>query len=145
MESLFFCQGLTAKGTRCRRKLVSGTYCYNHAPPVPNLEKSEECPICCETSPSSPLECGHWIHLSCIERSMKAECPICRAPLHLSARSITKITKNLRQYHTDLIVAEQDQIRRDLRLENIQIEFIGVPTIPNMSFMEVLRMLDLDD
>lgn len=50
-----------------------------------NIEKPDECPVCFESleNQKTPLICGHWVHLSCIEKHFKAECPICRRPLEM--------------------------------------------------------------
>lgn len=46
-------------------------------------DKPLECPICLGSlsQTKKPLECGHWVHRSCLERTGKAQCPICRAKL----------------------------------------------------------------
>ena len=42
-------------------------------------EKPEECPICFESfSRDSPLECGHWVCHSCMFKSKKSSCPLCK-------------------------------------------------------------------
>ena len=46
-------------------------------------EKPEECPVCYEemASEKDSLECGHWVHVLCIQKSLKAQCPLCRHKL----------------------------------------------------------------
>lgn len=40
----------------------------------------EECPVCYEDLKDvKPLDCGHKIHTTCLEKHFKAECPICRS------------------------------------------------------------------
>ena len=49
-------------------------------------EKPEDCIICTESfkDDSEPLCCGHWIHINCIKKQFKPECPICRTSLDIS-------------------------------------------------------------
>jgi hypothetical protein len=47
-------------------------------------EKPEDCIICTEKiKDNEPLSCGHWIHISCIEKHFKPECPVCRKPQNI--------------------------------------------------------------
>lgn len=105
------CKGITNKGINCKRNILKGTYCHNHKSQGLcigitkngdnckkkvsnnnkfcnihtkkwNNEKPNECPICFEPmNEKRPLECGHWIHRSCILKSNKCECAICRKVL----------------------------------------------------------------
>lgn len=64
-------------------------YCYKHIhleKPLKNLEKPEECSICLEEFDENDkaLKCGHWVHKSCIIKSGKSQCPICRFNIYLS-------------------------------------------------------------
>jgi hypothetical protein len=49
------------------------------------MEKPQECIICLEklNDADNALQCGHWIHISCIQKQFKPECPVCRAPLNI--------------------------------------------------------------
>jgi hypothetical protein len=49
------------------------------------LEKPDECPVCLEklNDEEKPWPCGHYVHRTCITRSFKAECPLCRSKLSL--------------------------------------------------------------
>jgi hypothetical protein len=49
------------------------------------LEKPDECPVCLEklSDEEKPWPCGHYVHRTCITRSFKAECPLCRSKLSL--------------------------------------------------------------
>lgn len=41
----------------------------------------EECPVCYEhLGDVEALECGHRIHVACLEKHFRAECPVCRTP-----------------------------------------------------------------
>jgi hypothetical protein len=45
-----------------------------------NIENN--CPICLRgITIKNKLECGHLVHLKCISKCYKCECPICRKPL----------------------------------------------------------------
>lgn len=48
-------------------------------------EKPDECIVCRDSLDNNEesLICGHWIHLKCLQRHFKAECPICRHPLNI--------------------------------------------------------------
>ncbi len=57
-------------------------YCYLHNKD-PNMflqKKPEKCPICFNSlfQVKIPLECGHWVHKSCILKGNKLECPLCK-------------------------------------------------------------------
>ena len=43
-------------------------------------DKPEECCVCCEkfNESDSNLSCGHYVHMSCILKSKKSTCPLCR-------------------------------------------------------------------
>ena len=50
-------------------------------------EKPEDCIICTEKMEDDrSLECGHWIHYSCIQKQFKAECPVCRKSLKIEVK-----------------------------------------------------------
>jgi len=50
-------------------------------------EKPDDCVICTEKmNENDPLNCGHWIHYTCIQKQFKAECPVCRAPLDINVK-----------------------------------------------------------
>lgn len=50
-------------------------------------EKPDDCVICTEKmNENNPLNCGHWIHYTCIQKQFKAECPVCRAPLDINVK-----------------------------------------------------------
>jgi hypothetical protein len=47
-------------------------------------EKPDECCLCFEKmTEDKPLECGHWLHLECVKKHFKPECPVCRAKLNI--------------------------------------------------------------
>lgn len=52
---------------------------------IRSMEKPSDCCICYEalTKTDNPLFCGHTIHLECVKKHFKPECPLCRAPLDI--------------------------------------------------------------
>ncbi len=48
----------------------------------------KECVVCLLNfdKDDGPLPCGHWIHLSCVEKHFKPECPVCRTPLNIDVK-----------------------------------------------------------
>lgn len=49
-----------------------------------NNKKPEDCIICLDPlSDKDILECGHKIHLECVKKHFKPECPICRKQLNI--------------------------------------------------------------
>lgn len=78
------------------------------------LQKPDECIVCLENVDKmhKPLECGHWIHTDCIVKSGKNNCPICRAPVKLSAhlnRQMEMYSLDIRQYNDDDYIFEDIQ------------------------------------
>ena len=50
-------------------------------------EKPSECPVCYEPlETDKALSCGHWVHKSCIIKSKKDNCPMCRQKVKLTRR-----------------------------------------------------------
>ncbi len=48
-------------------------------------EKPCECPVCFEPlNEDKSLSCGHWVHKTCIIKSKKDTCPLCRKQVELS-------------------------------------------------------------
>jgi hypothetical protein len=103
-------------------------------------EKPSECPVCYEPlETDKALSCGHWVHKSCIIKSKKDNCPMCRQKV--------KLTRREREDMINLIVEEtipqptQEEelpytmpneiaivtlyLRRRLRLEDEAIMFDG--------------------
>ena len=62
-------------------------------------EKPSECPVCYEPlETDKALSCGHWVHKSCIIKSKKDNCPMCRQKV--------KLTRKEREDMINLIVEE---------------------------------------
>ncbi len=79
------CSYLITPDRRCKlrtRSLIG--YCHRHKNKIHfTFPKPKNCPVCfCSIHQSKrPLECEHWVHRRCVEKSGKAQCPICRASL----------------------------------------------------------------
>jgi hypothetical protein len=127
------CQGKTAKGELCKRKVVADCgYCKSHlsqwngmkCADSMNLTKEEwkqeessmeeeDCPVC--TDPLSKKDviegCHHRVHIDCIIKSGKDECPLCRGPVHLKATQRKKLERIQRKYKKEEIREETRQVR----------------------------------
>ncbi len=70
---------------RCKLKTNnSNGFCHRHKHMEQfKFTKPKTCPVCfCSMHQCvRPLQCGHWIHRRCVQRSGKAECPLCRQQL----------------------------------------------------------------
>lgn len=75
------CNFILDNGERCKKKTKSST-CHLHSGAW-RFPKPDTCPVCfCSIHQTRrPLQCGHWIHRTCVIKSGKAECPICRHEL----------------------------------------------------------------
>jgi hypothetical protein len=80
------------KKRRCKLNAFPNyKYCTRHIheqEPLQSIDKPEECPVCVEDFQvdEKPLTCGHWVHKSCVIKSGKGQCPICRFELYLSLK-----------------------------------------------------------
>ena len=64
-------------------------------------EKPSECPVCYEALEDlKPLSCGHWVHKTCIIKSKKDKCPMCREKVKLTRREREEMIN---------LMAEEDQ------------------------------------
>jgi len=43
--------------------------------------EKEDCAVCMDGELKCPLSCGHWIHVDCVIKSGKKECPMCKSKL----------------------------------------------------------------
>ena len=53
-------------------------------------ERPDECVVCTESMVNEPeaFRCGHWVHIECVRRQFKPECPICRAELPIQVTGV---------------------------------------------------------
>jgi len=108
------CKGTNKNGNLCKNKIKIRHYCHSHISQF--IEKPSECAVCFEEIDAC-LKCGHWIHLSCIQKSMKAECPICKYKLNLPEQMLNDIQKNAcdaqQEWEEDL----QEELRQNFITE----------------------------
>src|SRR3989344_8183068 len=96
------CKGITKNGMSCARKTKNKSgFCHFHVAQIIPLkfidEQPDDCIVCLEKlTMDAPLECGHWIHLDCIKKSIRPECPICRFNMshHFSSEELQNIKYN---------------------------------------------------
>lgn len=90
------CSAITRKGKKCSLISKSQGLCHIHLKCSNQKvfiqfisERPERCPVCYDDldKVESALECGHWIHLSCIEKWGVNQCPLCRTELNLTIES----------------------------------------------------------
>ena len=93
MSTLHQCPGKTLKGgKRCKIMLAANKpYCAFHKHQFLNwsIDKPQNCPVCYEDftkKDKKPLSCGHWVHMSCIVKWGKMECPVCREEVKVSKK-----------------------------------------------------------
>jgi hypothetical protein len=88
------------------------------------LKNNEECCVCYEImDKDKPLKCKHNVHLDCIIKSGKAQCPMCRASLKLPKNILNKINNISKKYKEEELEEEQNNIRQEFNIEN-RIDFI---------------------
>ena len=113
---------LTRSKRTCRNKVYNSSIkCKLH------VDKNvydipETCIVCCEkfTIDDSPFECGHWVHIDCIYKSCKQECPICRTPIklttHQQSRFNKHVNKRYQQENEDTIHIEYEFNMSDMNI-----------------------------
>ena len=57
--------------------------------PTKFLQDESECCVCYEEITEEPLSCGHRIHRSCIHKSLKTTCPMCRSEVYLKPEELS--------------------------------------------------------
>lgn len=75
--------GYSLNGRQCKlRTLDPCGLCHFHRYRS-KYPKPKECPICLGSlsQTKKPMECGHWVHKTCLEKTGKDQCPICRKDL----------------------------------------------------------------
>jgi hypothetical protein len=101
------------------------------------LEKPEDCCCCLEAmverNSYRSLKCGHYCHLECLSKMMKAQCPLCRCaidshdvPKWVMERILYNAEQNkasqVMEFHRALVAAEQnnnddDDLEGDIPLD----------------------------
>ena len=89
----------------------------------------DPCPICLESDPDLPIECGHRFHSDCIEqwRQRSKACPMCRFAEPTKYRvtisieplgySNTQVTSNIRVYQEMFGVLFRDNTEATVTLD----------------------------
>jgi hypothetical protein len=112
MSTVMQCNYLINGDNQCKLQTLNPSgYCHRHKHKIPQkykFPKPKACPVCfCSIHQSQrPLYCGHWVHRICVQRSGKAECPLCRHHLHdinLNHKE-THIPINLNEILEELII-----------------------------------------
>jgi hypothetical protein len=85
------CHGKTLKGKQCTIRSNSDYCRFHKAQEGTKVEEIETCCVC--TDPiDKKLKCGHGIHIECVIKSGKKQCPLCRAPVRMKKEQ-TLLTK----------------------------------------------------
>lgn len=113
---------------------------------IPKLDKPSDCIICTESlnNVDAPLPCGHWLHLSCVKKHFKPECPICRTKLDIEVTGTKPepyIPYNPPQQA--IIVAESSPIRTQAGL--FMVRFSLVPIRENYDYIYPEEDPDFDE
>lgn len=110
------CKGTNKDGSPCQNK--SQGYCHLHRYQMLNIEKPEECPVCVEEiSITDRLSCGHWVHMECVAKSMKAECPVCRHHVRVTKQIKERIQKNVEEMRSEWNQEDEQNLIRMFREE----------------------------
>lgn len=77
-----------------------------------------DCVICLEKNNEDPLICGHRIHISCIKKHFKPECPLCRRKLNIKVNGLTPMAFVPSNYEDSLVNSINYEIRDELEEED---------------------------
>jgi hypothetical protein len=85
----------------CKNKLYTSKKCKLHL--NKNVfDKPNKCIVCYNkiSINDRPFSCGHWVHIDCIYKSCKQECPICRQYIYMNKRELSTLNEyiKIRQY-----------------------------------------------
>lgn len=90
---------------------------------------NDECPTCLELVKESPLRCNHRVHLDCLKRQFKAECPLCRCKLNIQLYSKPIKEEIENDIESDIEYENEDEKEDEINnfinedLENVYAEF----------------------
>lgn len=103
----------------------------------------EDCPVCTDplTKKDVLVLCKHRIHMDCIIKSGKKECPICRSDVKLTATQQLKLERVGRKYEKERIRAETQHLRE---LNRGGSEYNGGPSSPPVAIHHRFHWEDLD-
>jgi hypothetical protein len=114
---------------RCKQDVIClSSFCKNHIKKY-KQEKPVECAVCCESllDEKHPLlNCGHWIHHSCILKSAKDECPLCRTKVKFTDQEKKELKKKTRESRIELYEEEKREIERMIEAERVDDDMLCV-------------------
>ncbi len=107
------------------------------------------CPICLEDDKIEgtaivSLGCGHWLHKSCAEGLVKAQCPLCRAPMITIPKSLRIKIKNNEtrdRIKTILLSSFQFQRRVDVMQATMYVNSLNFPYRPQTIIDATMRVI----
>jgi len=111
-------------------------FCKKHSK-VYKFDKEDDCSVCLESLDDVEyplLDCGHWIHLDCVFRSGKLECPICRTEIKM--KHLTP--QDLDRFHQIIEESEKKQIEERLQRQR-QADIQIISQNVNCIFLEKMR------
>jgi hypothetical protein len=109
----------------------------------PSNIENEECCVCTELlEDSKPFTCGHIIHASCVVKSGKSKCPICRADIALSPEDEAERVK-VEEEHK--LQQEQEDVEHILLNENVTSGIVLFAEIITQQIEEQIAMVHAID
>lgn len=125
------CSGVTSKGEKCRIK-TREKYCRHHKPDEKVDVEMDECCVCTDPIPSKELlSCGHNIHMTCVVKSGKDTCPICRSKVNMSREDRREMNEYHKKYQRSNMVEETNRLRISSGYSNILQFLLNHPPPPN--------------
>jgi hypothetical protein len=78
--------------------------------------EKEDCAVCMDGELKCPLSCGHWIHVECVIKSGKKECPMCKSQLKFTkeqekAYKLHKKELRIKQEMEDFAEVVRNEVR----------------------------------
>jgi hypothetical protein len=107
------CKCVVPNCKNVKSKIGNKSFCKKHNQKF-KYDKPDDCPICTESLKDEKyplINCGHWIHHSCVIESGKAECPVCRAAVALTRGLKKELTKKSKQMKNEREIEEFEEIR----------------------------------
>ena len=114
------CKSLTKKNIKCKNKcLKNKNFCRLHNKLDYVMEKPNECIVCLNdlNDTKKSLTCGHWIHLNCIYKWGKQQCPVCRQSIKLSTLQLKTFNIYKKERELDYLI----DMLRDMLIDGLLI------------------------
>lgn len=89
------------------------------------VSDKEDCAVCIDPV-DKPLFCGHWVHMNCVVRSGKDECPVCRGKIPMNEKDSALTRRYNQKYTQDTIQENGEALREMIRRGQIS---LNVPVI----------------